>query len=128
VVYVSQSLGLHDFIMSLPFGYDTVIGDRGACLSGGQKQCISLARALLKKAPIMVLDEATSALDSETEYKVMRAIDQIEGLTKIIITHKLSLIKNCDNIIVMQNGTVIQTGTPAELMNSDGYFMHSMLL
>ena len=128
VVHLSQSLGLHDFIMSLPFGYDTVIGDRGACLSGGQKQCVSLARALLKKAPIMVLDEATSALDSETEYKVMRAIDQIEELTKIIITHKLSLIKNCDNIIVMQNGTVIQTGTPAELMNSDGYFMHSMLL
>lgn len=128
IIRISQSLGLHDFITTLPSGYDTVIGDRGACLSGGQKQCISLARALLKKSPIMVLDEATSALDLETEHKVMKTIDGIEGLTKIIITHKLSLIKNCDYIIVMQNGSVIQTGSPADLMNSDGYFMNSILL
>lgn len=128
VIQVSQSLGLHEFIMSLPSGYDTVVGDRGTCLSGGQKQCVSLARAILKKAPIMILDEATSALDLETEQKVMKAIDAIEGLTKIIITHKLSLVKSCDNIMVMQNGTVIQAGSPAELMSSDGYFMNTVLL
>jgi len=122
VIRVSQSLGLHEFIMSLPSGYDTVVGDRGTCLSGGQKQCVSLARAILKKAPIMILDEATSALDLETEHKVMNAIDEIQGLTKIIITHKLSLVKDCDHIIVMQNGKVIQAGSPA-----DGFFMNSML-
>ena len=122
VIRVSQSLGLHEFIMSLPLGYDTVVGDRGTCLSGGQKQCISLARALLKQAPILILDEATSALDLETEHKVMNAIDEIQGLTKIIITHKLSLVKDCDHIIVMQNGKVIQAGSPA-----DGFFMNSML-
>lgn len=122
VIRVSQSLGLHEFIMSLPSGYDTVVGDRGTCLSGGQKQCISLARALLKQAPILILDEATSALDLETEHKVMNAIDEIQGLTKIIITHKLSLVKDCDHIIVMQNGKVIQAGSPA-----DGFFMNSML-
>ena len=108
VIRVSQSLGLHEFIMSLPSGYDTVVGDRGTCLSGGQKQCVSLARAILKKAPIMILDEATSALDLETEHKVMNAIDEIQGLTKIIITHKLSLVKDCDHIIVMQNGKRVE--------------------
>lgn len=126
VIRVSQSLGLHEFIMSLPLGYDTQIGDRGACLSGGQKQCISLARALLKQAPILILDEATSALDFDTEQNVMKVIDQIDGLTKIIITHRLSSIKNCDNIIVMQNGKVIETGTPIELMNSEGYFKNAI--
>lgn len=126
VIRVSQSLGLHEFIMSLPLGYDTQIGDRGACMSGGQKQCISLARALLKQAPILILDEATSALDFDTEQNVMKAIDQIDGLTKIIITHRLSSIKKCDNIIVMQNGNVIETGTPYELMNSNGYFKNAI--
>ena len=126
VIRVSKSLGLHEFIMSLPLGYDTQIGDRGACMSGGQKQCISLARALLKQAPILILDEATSALDFDTEQNVMKAIDQIDGLTKIIITHRLSSIKKCDNIIVMQNGNVIETGTPYELMNSNGYFKNAI--
>ena len=126
VIRVSQSLGLHEFIMSLPLGYDTQIGDRGACMSGGQKQCISLARALLKQAPILILDEATSALDFDTEQNVMKAIDQIDGLTKIIITHRLSSIKKCDNIIVMQNGNVIETGSPYELMNSNGYFKNAI--
>jgi ABC-type multidrug transport system fused ATPase/permease subunit len=126
VIRVSQSLGLHEFIMSLPLGYDTQIGDRGACMSGGQKQCISLARALLKQAPILILDEATSALDFDTEQNVMKAIDQIDGLTKIIITHRLSSIKKCDNIIVMQNGNVIDTGSPYELMNSNGYFKNAI--
>ena len=126
VIRVSQSLGLHEFIMSLPLGYDTQIGDRGACMSGGQKQCISLARALLKQAPILILDEATSALDFDTEQNVMKVIDQIDGLTKIIITHRLSSIKKCDNIIVMQNGNVIETGTPYELMNSNGYFKNAI--
>ena len=116
----------HDFIMASEEGYDTNIGDRGSKLSGGQRQRISIARAILKNPPILILDEATSALDFDTEQNVMKAIDQIDGLTKIIITHRLSSIKKCDNIIVMQNGNVIETGSPYELMNSNGYFKNAI--
>ena len=122
VINLAKKLGLHDFIETLPFGYDTVIGDRGACLSGGQKQGISILRALLKKAPIIILDEATSALDFESETRVMNFIDNIEGLTKIIITHRLSSIQKCDQVIVMKNGSVIETGSPSELFRLGGYF------
>ena len=121
VEQVAKNIGLHDFIMSLPLAYETPLGDRGACLSGGQKQCVAIARALLKNAPIIILDEATSALDFETEQKVMAAIDSIKGLTQIIITHRLSSIKNCDQVFVMKNGEITECGSPSELMKSGGY-------
>lgn len=126
VIDLTKKLGLDDFVETLPLGYDTVIGDRGACLSVGQKQCISIARALLKKAPIIILDEATSALDVETEQRVMGVIDNIEGLTKIIITHRLSSIKKCDQVVVMRNGAVIESGSPSVLLCSGGYFASSI--
>ena len=126
VIDLAKKLGLDDFVETLPLGYDTVIGDRGTCLSGGQKQCISIARALLKKAPIIILDEATSALDVETEKRVMGVIDNIEGLTKIIITHRLSSIKKCDQVVVMRNGAVIESGSPSVLLCSGGYFASSI--
>ena len=126
VINLAKNLGLHDFIETLPFGYDTVIGDRGAFLSGGQKQGISILRALLKKAPIIILDEATSALDPESETRVMNFIDNIEGLTKIIITHRLSSIQKCDQVIVMKNGSVIESGSPSELFCSGGYFANTI--
>ena len=121
VEQVVKYIGLHDFIMSLPLAYETPLGDRGACLSGGQKQCVAIARALLKNAPIIILDEATSALDFETEQKVMAAIDSIKGLTQIIITHRLSSIMNCDQVFVMKNGEITECGSPSELMKSGGY-------
>jgi ABC-type multidrug transport system fused ATPase/permease subunit len=126
VINLAKKLGLHDFIETLPLGYDTVIGDRGAFLSGGQKQGISILRALLKKAPIIILDEATSALDPESETRVMNFIDNIEGLTKIIITHRLSSIQKCDQVIVMKNGSVIESGSPLELFCSGGYFANTI--
>lgn len=126
VIDLAKKLGIDDFVKALPLGYDTIIGDRGACLSGGQKQCISIARALLKKAPIIILDEATSALDVETEKRVMDVIDNIEGLTKIIITHRLSSIKKCDQVVVMKNGAVVETGCPSVLLGSGGYFASSI--
>lgn len=121
VEQVAKNIGLHDFIMSLPLAYETPLSDRGACLSGGQKQCVAIARALLKNAPIIILDEATSALDFETEQKIMAAIDSIKGLTQIIITHRLSSIKNCDQVFVMKNGEITECGLPSELMKSGGY-------
>ena len=123
---IAKQIGLHDFIMSLPLAYETPLGDRGAYLSGGQKQCIAIARALLKNAPIIILDEATSALDHETEKKVIAAIDGIKGLTQIIITHRLSSIKKCDQVFVMKNGEIIESGTPSELMKSGGFLENAI--
>lgn len=126
VEQIAKTIGLHDFIMSLPLGYDTSIGDRGVCLSGGQKQCVAIARALLKGAPVIILDEATSALDFETEQRVMRILDGIEGLTQIIITHRLNSIKTCDHVFVMKDGKIIESGTPIDLMNSGGYLANAV--
>ena len=126
VEQIAKTIGLHDFIMSLPLGYDTSIGDRGVCLSGGQKQCVAIARALLKGAPVIILDEATSALDFETEQRVMRIVDGIEGLTQIIITHRLNSIKTCDHVFVMKDGKIIESGTPIDLMNSGGYLANAV--
>ncbi len=113
----------HDFIMQQPKGYETVIGDKGCMLSGGQQQCVSIARALLKNAPILLLDEATSALDSEAEVEVQRAIDTLaEGRTVIAIAHRLSTILNADQIVVMHRGEVKDTGTHTELYEKSTYY------
>ena len=114
---------LGDYVRSLPQGLETLIGDRGVKLSGGEKQRVSIARALLKKADILILDEATSSLDSETEKLVQEAIDDvIRGKTAIVIAHRLSTIKNANKIVVIDQGTCVEEGTHDELLKKEGLF------
>lgn len=123
MINAALDANMHDYIMSLPKGYDTEIGERGVKLSGGQKQRISIARALLKNSPILLLDEATSALDSETEHHVKTALDRlIKDRTTIVIAHRLSTIQNADCILVMNQGKVIEQGTHSQLLNQKGLY------
>ena len=113
----------HDFIMALPAGYETVIGEKGVRLSGGERQRIAIARALLKNAPILILDEATSALDSESEALVQSALQNLmTGRTTIVIAHRLSTVRRADRIVVVENGTIGDCGTHEELMKKLGTY------
>jgi ATP-binding cassette, subfamily B, bacterial len=119
----AESAYIHDFICSLPEGYDTEIGERGIKLSGGQKQRIAIARAILKDAPILLLDEATSALDNETEHRVQKALNNLmKNRTTIVIAHRLSTIQHADVILVMDEGEIVQTGTHQELIKLNGLY------
>jgi ATP-binding cassette subfamily B protein len=113
----------HEFIMSLPAGYDTVVRERGTRLSGGQRQRIAIARALLKNPPILVLDEATSALDSESERLIQQALKTLlSGRTAFVIAHRLSTVRDADRIVVMKEGEITEVGSHAELMARGSYY------
>jgi len=113
----------HDFIMALPAGYDTVIGERGVRLSGGERQRLAIARALLKNAPVLILDEATSALDSESEALVQSALHNLmSGRTVFVIAHRLSTVRRADRIVVIENGTIADIGCHEELMTKLGTY------
>jgi subfamily B ATP-binding cassette protein MsbA len=113
----------HDFIMAMPRGYDTLIGERGIKLSGGQKQRVAIARALLKDAPVLILDEATSSLDSEGEAEVQKALDELmKNRTTLVIAHRLSTVRNADEIVVLKDGRIIERGRHDELLAKRGEY------
>ncbi|HXE09914.1 MAG TPA: ABC transporter ATP-binding protein [Verrucomicrobiae bacterium] len=123
VIAVAKMAHAHEFIESLPDGYDTLVGERGVKLSGGQRQRVAIARAMLKNAPILVLDEATSALDSESEVLIQDALWKLmEGRTAIVIAHRLSTIQRMDRIIVMEEGRILEEGSHKQLLRKDGTY------
>ncbi|MCL4139748.1 UNVERIFIED_CONTAM: hypothetical protein GTU68_041403 [Idotea baltica] len=114
---------LHDFIISLPDQYDTIVGERGIKLSGGQRQRLSIARAIIKDAPILILDEATSAVDTETERAIQHNLNQLTSdKTALIIAHRLSTIKKCDQILVLDKGKIAEQGKHNELIEQKGIY------
>lgn len=123
IIKAAVTARAHEFIMEMPDGYDTVIGERGVKLSGGQKQRLSIARAVLRNTPILILDEATAAVDVETEAKIQQAIQELaQNRTIIVVAHRLSTIKKADTILVIQDGKIIESGNHSELMSYNGVY------
>ncbi len=123
VVAAARAAEAHDFVMQLPDGYDTLVGERGQKLSGGQQQRLSIARALLADPPILVLDEATSAVDNETEAAIQRSLERAaKGRTTLVIAHRLSTIRHADHIVVLDQGRVVEEGRHDELLERDGAY------
>lgn len=117
IVAAAKAAYAHDFIMAMPQGYDTIVGEMGVKLSGGERQRVSIARALLKDPPILILDEATSSLDSESEKLVQEALERLMAQrTTLVIAHRLSTIRKADRIVVLVNGTIVEEGSHDELL------------
>lgn len=125
VIEAAKRANIHDYIMTMEHGYDTQIGERGVRLSGGQKQRLSIARVFLKNPPILILDEATSALDNTTEILIQQALDELcKGRTTLVVAHRLSTIKNADEIAVISEGRIIEQGDHEQLMTLNGTYAH----
>ena len=123
IIEAAKKARCHDFIMALPDGYETVIGEGGSTLSGGEKQRISIARAILKNANIVILDEATASIDPENENLIQQAISELTiGKTFIVIGHRLATIEHADQILVVDKGQVVQKGTHQELVHQEGLY------
>jgi subfamily B ATP-binding cassette protein MsbA len=123
VIHAAKAAAAHDFIMSLPKGYDTRVGEAGGLLSGGERQRIAFARAIYKDAPILLLDEPTSSLDSEAEAKVQTALEELmRGRTVLMIAHRLSTVKKADLICVLDQGRIVETGRHDELVAKGGLY------
>ena len=123
IIYAAKQANIHDFIMSLPEGYESYVGERGVKLSGGQKQRIALARIFLKNPPMLILDEATSSLDNATELQIQEAIEKIaKNRTTLIVAHRLSTIMNADEILVLEKGKIVERGSHKALLNSKGLY------
>lgn len=128
VIYAAKMANVHDFIIKLPNGYNTIMGEKGSSFSGGQRQRISIARALVKNAPLLLLDEATAALDAIAEEEVVKGIDKLlKNTTSITIAHKLSTIKNSNRIILLEEGQIVAIGTHDELLESSCWYKNSVL-
>ena len=123
MIQAAKDAQIHDFIMSLPEGYDSLVGERGLKLSGGEKQRVGIARTLLKNPPILILDEATSALDSETEHEIQEALEHAtEGRAVIMIAHRLSTVSNADQIVFLENGRIVEMGNHEQLIRTKGRY------
>jgi ATP-binding cassette subfamily B protein len=123
IVAAARAAHAHDFILGFPAGYDTQVGEHGLQLSGGQRQRIAIARALIKDSPVILLDEATASLDSESERHVQEAVAELcKGRTTIVIAHRLSTITHADCILVVENGTMVESGRHDELLRKGGRY------
>jgi ABC-type multidrug transport system fused ATPase/permease subunit len=123
VKQVAKIVGIHEFISSLPRGYETDVGERGMKLSVGQRQLVSFARALLSDPPILILDEATSSVDPYTELKIKKALAVLlKNRTSLVIAHRLSTVRNADNIVVINEGRIVEEGNHRELMKRKGMY------